>query len=149
MNLTLLAVYIDSDTEIASRYWRMQRFFSQVCFNYDDIARLIINMFAFSGQSYYLTLDRTNWKWANPTSTSWRWRWFIAVQRSPFIGWCWTNAVILINAPDGSANHTSVTLSEHHSAWNLGKSQARDFVPLSTSIHGDGGRTYAAQAIFF
>ena len=29
MNLTLLAVHMDSDTEIASRYRRMQRFISQ------------------------------------------------------------------------------------------------------------------------
>ncbi len=63
MNLTLLAVHIDSDTEIASRYRRMQRFFSQVFFNYNEIADLIMNLFAFSGQHYYLTLDRTNWKW--------------------------------------------------------------------------------------
>lgn len=63
MNLALLAVHIDSDTEIASRYRRMQRFFSQVFFNYNDIAHLIMNLFAFSGQHYYLTLDRTNWTW--------------------------------------------------------------------------------------
>ncbi|SKA90049.1 hypothetical protein SAMN02745130_03087, partial [Thiothrix eikelboomii] len=41
MNLSLLAVHIDSDTEIASRYRRMQRFFSQVFFDYNDIAHLI------------------------------------------------------------------------------------------------------------
>lgn len=63
MNLTLLAVHIDSDTEIASRYRRMQRFFSQVFVNYNEVAHLIMGMFAFSGQHYYLTLDRTNWKW--------------------------------------------------------------------------------------
>jgi hypothetical protein len=63
MNLALLAVHIDSDTEIASRYRRMQRFFSQVFFNYNDIAHVLMGMFAFSGQQYYLTLDRTNWKW--------------------------------------------------------------------------------------
>lgn len=63
MNLALLAVHIDSDTDIASRYRRMQRFFSQVFFNYNDIAHVLMGMFAFSGQQYYLTLDRTNWKW--------------------------------------------------------------------------------------
>ena len=63
MNLTLLAVHMDSDTEIASRYRRMQRFFSQVFINYNEVAHLIMGMFAFSGQHYYLTLDRTNWKW--------------------------------------------------------------------------------------
>ena len=63
MNLSLLAVHMDSDTEIASRYRRMQRFFQQMFFNYNDIAHLIMNMFAFSGQHYYLTLDRTNWQW--------------------------------------------------------------------------------------
>lgn len=63
MNLTLLAVHMDSDTGIASRYRRMQRFFSQVFINYNEVAQLIMGMFAFSGQHYYLTLDRTNWKW--------------------------------------------------------------------------------------
>lgn len=63
MNLTLLAVHMDSDTEIASRYRRMQRFFSQVFVNYNEVAHFIMGMFAFSGQQYYLTLDRTNWKW--------------------------------------------------------------------------------------
>ncbi|WP_296841779.1 IS4 family transposase [Thiofilum sp.] len=63
MNLALLAVHIDSDTDIGSRYRRMQRFFSQVFFNYNDIAHFLMGMFAFSGQQYYLTLDRTNWKW--------------------------------------------------------------------------------------
>ena len=63
MNLTLLAVHMDSDTKIASRYRRMQRFFSQVFVNYNEVSHFIMGMFAFSGQHYYLTLDRTNWQW--------------------------------------------------------------------------------------
>jgi hypothetical protein len=41
----------------------LQRFFQEVVFDYDALAGLIMGMFAFYEQSYYLTLDRTNWKW--------------------------------------------------------------------------------------
>ena len=63
MNLARLAVAVDSHAHIASRYRRLQRFFSEVHFDYDSIARLIMFIFDFEDESYYLTLDRTNWKY--------------------------------------------------------------------------------------
>ena len=63
INLTQLAISFASDAEISSRYRRLQRFFKEVSFDYDAIARLIMQLFGFHHQSYYLTVDRTNWKW--------------------------------------------------------------------------------------
>ena len=63
MNLTHLSVAMDDETEIQSRYRRLQRFFQFVHFDYDAIAHLIMQMFGFNTGSFYLTLDRTNWKW--------------------------------------------------------------------------------------
>ncbi len=60
MDLSRLAVAMDGKTLMASRYRRLQRFFSQVRFDYDALARLIMQCFGFD--HYYLTLDRTNWK---------------------------------------------------------------------------------------
>jgi hypothetical protein len=63
VNLTQLAVGFASDTDIKSRYRRLQRFFAGVYFDYDAIARLQMQLFDFPRQKYYLTLDRTNWQW--------------------------------------------------------------------------------------
>ena len=63
VNLTQLAVAFASEADPQSRYRRLQRFFSSVVFDYDAVARLIMRLFAFHGQPYYLTLDRTNWQW--------------------------------------------------------------------------------------
>jgi hypothetical protein len=63
INLTQLALGFASDAELSSRYRRLQRFFQKVTFDYDAVARLIVQLFSFYDKSYYLTLDRTNWKW--------------------------------------------------------------------------------------
>ena len=63
VNLTQLALGFKSDAELTSRYRRLQRFFQKVTFDYDAIARLIMQLFSFYSKSYYLTLDRTNWMW--------------------------------------------------------------------------------------
>ena len=63
MNLARLAVAMGGEADSQSRYRRLQRFFQQVHFDYDVIARLIMQMFGFDTCSFYLTLDRTNWKW--------------------------------------------------------------------------------------
>lgn len=63
MNLTQLALAFASEADPKSRYRRLQRFFQEVIFDYDAIARLIMQLFDFYEKSYYLTLDRTNWKW--------------------------------------------------------------------------------------
>lgn len=63
MNLSRLAVAMDSPAEISARYRRLQRFFSEVRFDYDALARLIMQLFDIGDEPYYLTLDRTNWRW--------------------------------------------------------------------------------------
>ena len=63
MNLTLLVLAINDTTQLESRYRRLQRFFQFTRFDYDAIARMIMQMFGFNEQPFYLTLDRTNWKW--------------------------------------------------------------------------------------
>lgn len=63
INLTQLALGFASDAEVKSRYRRLQRFFADVRFDYDAIARLQMNLFDFPRKKYYLTLDRTNWQW--------------------------------------------------------------------------------------
>ncbi len=63
MNLRRLAVAMEGCTQIASRHRSLQRFFREVHFNYDALARLLMQSFGFMQGHYYLTLDRTNWKW--------------------------------------------------------------------------------------
>ena len=63
MNLTLLVLAINDTTQLESRYRRLQRFFQFARFDYDAIARMIMQMFGFNEQLLYLVLDRTNWKW--------------------------------------------------------------------------------------
>lgn len=63
MNLAQLALNFGGSAGVKSRYRRLQRFFQGVVFDYDAIARLIMPLFDFYEKSYYLTLDRTNWKW--------------------------------------------------------------------------------------
>jgi len=62
MNLTQLALAFASQAKPKSRYRRLQRFFQEAVFDYDAIARLIMQLFDFYEKLYYLTLDRTNWK---------------------------------------------------------------------------------------
>ena len=62
MDLTRLALAMESDADVNSRYRRLQRFFSEVRFDYDALARLIVSLFGFDQQPFYLTLDRTNWQ---------------------------------------------------------------------------------------
>ena len=63
VNLTQLALAFSSEATPQSRYRRLQRFFADVVFNYDHIAHLIMSLFDFEAQGYYLALDRTNWQW--------------------------------------------------------------------------------------
>lgn len=63
VNLTQLAVSFPSGVLISSRYRRMQRFFSQHSIDYNTVARFIMALYGFTARDYYLSLDRTNWKW--------------------------------------------------------------------------------------
>ena len=62
INLAKLAKAFESDADVSSRYRRMQRFFSEVYFCYDSVAKLIVSLFDLLEHEFYLTLDRTNWK---------------------------------------------------------------------------------------
>ncbi len=63
MNFRHLTVAMEDFSQITSRHRRLQRFFREVHFNYDALARLLMQSFGFMQGHYYLTLDRTNWKW--------------------------------------------------------------------------------------
>jgi hypothetical protein len=63
MNLTQLVLHFSDNALPKSRYRRLQRFFQSVVFDYDALAHLILQLFGFNEKPYYLTLDRTNWKW--------------------------------------------------------------------------------------
>jgi hypothetical protein len=62
VNLTQLALAFAGQSDPKSRYRRLQRFFREVVFDYDSIAHLIMQLFDFQNQPFYLTVDRTNWK---------------------------------------------------------------------------------------
>ena len=65
VNLTQLALSFPSRALIPSRYRRLQRFFRHHWLDYNDVARFIMKLFGFTAKNYYLSLDRTNWKWGS------------------------------------------------------------------------------------
>lgn len=62
VNLTEWATTFVGDAKHDSAYVRIRRFFRQYQIDFDVIANLMFNWFGFSGQSVYLTLDRTQWQ---------------------------------------------------------------------------------------
>lgn len=63
VNLDRLADGIASDADKESRYRRLQRFFALFSIDFDIIAGFIFKLFFTNGGKWYLTMDRTNWKW--------------------------------------------------------------------------------------
>lgn len=63
VNLNKIACSMSSNTEQASRYRRIQRFFAHFVIDFDLIAGFIFRLFFVSGGKWYLTMDRTNWQW--------------------------------------------------------------------------------------
>jgi Transposase DDE domain len=63
VNLTQLALTFPSRAQVPSRYRRMQRFFSGHRMDYNAVAHFIMGLFGFTDTDFYLSLDRTNWKW--------------------------------------------------------------------------------------
>lgn len=63
VNLDRLADGITSDADKESRYRRLQRFFALFRIDFDVIAGFIFKLFFTAGGKWYLTMDRTNWKW--------------------------------------------------------------------------------------
>lgn len=54
---------MSSSADKESRYRRLQRFFAEVTVDFEMIAMFIFRLFFVGNGSWYLTMDRTNWKW--------------------------------------------------------------------------------------
>lgn len=63
VNLNKLACVVFGDALQSSRYRRIQRFFSKFSLDYQQIAGFIFKLFFVSGGQWYLSMDRTNWRW--------------------------------------------------------------------------------------
>ena len=63
MNLTKIAMAFPSEASPDSRYRRMQRFIHDHSIDFDVVALFVMTLFKFVSTDFYLTLDRTNWKW--------------------------------------------------------------------------------------
>ena len=63
INLSKIANAFPSKAESESRYRRMQRFIHDYPINFDAVAWFMMKLFNFLNERFYLTLDRTNWKW--------------------------------------------------------------------------------------
>lgn len=63
VNMKRIAQMAPCSSNKASCYRRFQRFLSGVRFDYGVIAKLLYQLFDFENQSYYLTMDRTSWRW--------------------------------------------------------------------------------------
>lgn len=61
VNLAEIATAFAGQAQVDSKYKRLQRFFKDFELNYDLIAKLIVNLIPIKSP-WYLTLDRTNWK---------------------------------------------------------------------------------------
>ena len=63
VNLNKLACVVFGDALQSSRYRRIQRFFSKFPLDYQQIAGFIFKLFFVSDGQWYLSMDRTNWRW--------------------------------------------------------------------------------------
>lgn len=63
VNLNKIACSMSSNADKTSRYRRLQRFFAQVTIDFEMIAGFIFRLFFVTNGCWYLTMDRTNWKW--------------------------------------------------------------------------------------
>lgn len=63
VNLNKIACSMSSPADKASRYRRLQRFFAEVTIDFEMIASFIFRLFFVTNGCWYLTMDRTNWKW--------------------------------------------------------------------------------------
>src|SRR5512143_523691 len=62
VNLTELATGFGGKAQSASSYKRLQRFFRAFEIDYDVLARFLVHLFPAGKSPWYLTLDRTHWK---------------------------------------------------------------------------------------
>ncbi|HYE34106.1 IS4 family transposase, partial [Methylocaldum sp.] len=62
VNLAELAQGFAGPAHVASHYQRLQRFFRSFKIDYDILARLLVRLFPVGEGPWYVTLDRTPWK---------------------------------------------------------------------------------------
>lgn len=62
VNLAELAQGFAGPAQVASHYKRLQRFFRAFALDYEALARLLVRLLPAGEGPWYLTLDRTNWK---------------------------------------------------------------------------------------
>lgn len=63
VNLNKLTCVVFGDALQSLRYRRIQRFFSKFPLDYQQIAGFIFQLFFVGGGQWYLSMDRTNWRW--------------------------------------------------------------------------------------
>jgi hypothetical protein len=63
VNLNKIACSMSSPADKTSRYRRLQRFFAEVPIDFEMVASFIFRLFFVTNGHWYLTMDRTNWKW--------------------------------------------------------------------------------------
>lgn len=63
VNLNKIACSMSGKADKASRYRRLQRFFAEVTIDFEMISSFIFRLFFVTNGNWYLTMDRTNWKW--------------------------------------------------------------------------------------
>lgn len=63
VNLSKIARHMTGEAQQESRYRRVIRFFAYYLIDFDIIASFIFRLFFIRGEKWYLTVDRTNWKW--------------------------------------------------------------------------------------
>jgi hypothetical protein len=63
INLTKIALYMSVGGRQESRYRRVTRFFASYSIDFDVVAAFIFKLFFTRDGKWYLTMDRTNWRW--------------------------------------------------------------------------------------
>jgi len=63
VNLKQIANAMRETAKPESSYRRLQRFFSSYNFCYDELSRFLVRLFFNEKAHWYLTMDRTNWKY--------------------------------------------------------------------------------------
>lgn len=63
INLAEIATGFAGDAGLMPRYRRLQRFVHGHRISYDKVAWFVMALLGFTGQPFYLAMDRTNWKW--------------------------------------------------------------------------------------
>ena len=62
VNLSHLACHFPGRAQADSNYRRLQRFFEQVRFDFDGLAKFLVAMMGLQAGPWRLTMDRTNWR---------------------------------------------------------------------------------------